>query len=333
MIVRVVKLGTETRTCIPPAPVRIKYSGTFSLVGLRNRFTGLFSLAQNSVLTVMTRRELSVLLPASTLSEVQNLRQKTPKAGVIGRALAIFRVDKVCIYNDDDPLVKNQEAEAELISKLLCYMETPQYLRKLLFPRARELRYAGLLPPLRTPHHPLEGERNEEGDYREAVALSVNEGGSTLEIGLLEKGFMRERVKVGERLTVKLGKRSEKNIAVVRAAKAEVGKYWGYGVSRSKTIAEGLKVLKADYTIGTSRHGKSLDEAIRDVRSSGPRNVAVAFGGPRAGLHEICRRQGSDEMELFDVTVNTIPEQGTATVRTEEALLATLALLNALGQG
>jgi hypothetical protein len=59
----------------------------------------------------------------------------------------------------------------------------------------------------------------------------------------------------------------------------------------------------------------------------------VAFGGPYAGLFEICGRQGVDANKLFDVIINTIPEQGTATVRTEEALIATLAVLNALNEG
>ncbi len=58
--------------------------------------------------------------------------------------------------------------------------------------------------------------------------------------------------------------------------------------------------------------------------------MAVAFGGSYAGLFEICERQDVDAGKLFDVIINTIPNQGTATVRTEEALVATLALLNAL---
>jgi predicted SPOUT superfamily RNA methylase MTH1 len=39
-------------------------------------------------------------------------------------------------------------------------------------------------------------------------------------------------------------------------------------------------------------------------------------------------RQGRRIEEAFDFIVNTVPNQGTATVRTEEAVQATLALLN-----
>ena len=272
-----------------------------------------------------------VLLPSSLVTDASDLRQKTLKIGSIGRALAIFRVGKICIYNDDDPHLKNQASEAGVISTLLHYMETPQYLRKLLFPRTRELRYAGLLPPLRTPHHPLADEKTAPDDYREAVVIDAGKRGSLLELGIRERGFTSEKLSVGERVTVRLGKSlGEGKRAIERVPRSKVGEYWGYEILRAKTLAEALKVLKADYITGTSRYGKNLYEAVQAIRSSNPRSVAVAFGGSYAGLFEICERQGVDAGKLFDVIINTIPNQGTATVRTEEALVATLALLNAL---
>ena len=274
---------------------------------------------------------LSVLLPTSLVADAPNLQQKTVKVGFIGRALAIFRVGNVILYDDDDPRTKDQAGESKLVATLLDYIETPQYLRKLLFPRERDLRYAGLLPPLRTPHHPLSGERMKAGDYREAVVIRSDKHGSTLEIGLHEKGITSERFKIRQRLTVKLGERlDEDHIPVTCVAREQVNEYWGYEVSFAKNLADALKYSKADYIIGTSRYGKNLYEAVRGIESSNPMSVAVAFGGPYTGLFEICERQGVDAKELFDVMINTIPQQGTATVRTEEALVVTLGLLNAL---
>ena len=279
--------------------------------------------------------KLSVLLPASIVADAPDLRQKTFKIGLVGRALAVFHVEKVVVYNDDDDLrVKNQAEEAELIAALLRYMESPQYLRRLLFRRTRDLRYAGLLPPLRTPHHPLQDEKGNIGDYREAVVIDVDRHGSLLEIGLHEKGIIDEVLKVGQRLTVRLNESLGKGrVAVTRVAREQVDEYWGYEVSSAKNLADALKDSKADYVIGTSRYGKNLYEAVRGIESSNPMIVAVAFGGPYAGLFEICERQGVDAKELFDVVINTIPNQGTATVRTEEALIATLGLLNSLLRG
>jgi len=274
---------------------------------------------------------LSVLLPTSIVADAPDLQQKTIKVGLIGRALAIFRVGDVILYDDDDPRTKDQAAESKLVTTLLHYIETPQYLRKLLFPKERDLRYAGLLPPLRTPHHPLSDERVKPGDYREAVVIQTDKHGSILEIGLREKGITGERLDVGQRLTVRLGERLDKgHVAVTRVTREQVDEYWGFEVSHAKSLADALKDSKVDYVIGTSRYGKNLYEAVRGVESSNSMRVAVAFGGPYAGLLEICERQGIDAKEIFDVVINTISHQGTATVRTEEALVITLGLLNAL---
>jgi predicted SPOUT superfamily RNA methylase MTH1 len=281
---------------------------------------------------MISKSNISVLLPASLAADAPDLRQKTVRVGLIGRALAVFRVRKVCIYADDDPNVKDQSAEAELIAILLRYMETPQYLRKLLLPHTEKLRYAGLLPPLRTPHHPLKGERTRPGDYREGVVVEVGKNQSLLEIGLPERAVIPEKLRAGQRLTVKLGKRSGDQIPATPVDRTEIPEYWGYEVLLVKSLAEGLKVLKADCCIGTSRRGQDLC-AAQAIERENPRSIAVAFGGPYAGLFEICERQGVDANKLFDVIINTIPNQGTATVRTEEALIATLAVLNALNGG
>lgn len=275
---------------------------------------------------------LSVLLPSSLVADAPNLREKTVKVGMVGRSLAIFRVPNVVLYNDNDPKISDQEAEVKLIATLLRYMDTPQYLRRLLFPRARELRYAGLLPPLRTPHHPLRDTKTKPGDHREAVVVEVGKDGSLLELGQPEKGVMSEKLEVGQRLTVKIDKPVGNRVAVTAVTRAEVPGYWGFEVSTAKSILHALNGLKADYVIGTSRYGRDLNELVRGIENSNPNRVAIVFGGPYQGLFEICERQGVDPEELFDVVVNTIPRQGTETVRTEEALLATLALLNAIIQ-
>jgi len=280
----------------------------------------------------MSKISISVVLPTSLVIDSSDLRQKTLKVGLVGRALAIFRVNRVCIYNDDDPRVRNQEAESKIIETILSYMETPQYLRKLLFPRTDELRYAGLLYPLRTPNHPLQREKTQPGDYREGVVVETG-AKSILEIGLPEKAVVDYRLDIGQRLIVRLGERSGNLIRVTPVTRDEVLEYYGYDIVRAKSLSEGLKVLNSDYYIGTSRRGQNLYDAVQAIKNSNPRSVAVAFGGPYAGLFDICGRQGVDIGELFDVVVNTVPNQGTSTVRTEEALFATLSLLNALIRG
>ena len=265
----------------------------------------------------------SVLLPCSLVGDAPSLLQKTIKVGLVGRILAVFRVERVILYDDGHPSCKK---DAELIMTLLRYLDTPQYLRKILFPPHPHLRYAGVLPPLRTPHHPLRGEKEEVGSIREAVVLKVEKGRSILELGMPQKGFLPERLERGQRVTVKLVEKKKDGILVERSAPRE---YWGFKLEKKNDLSEALEAIKGDLVVGTSRYGKPFVEVqaklVEEARKRG--SVGLVFGGPYGGLFEICSSQGVD-VSRFEFMINTIPNQGTATVRTEEALLATLAIFN-----
>lgn len=279
----------------------------------------------------MNARSPSVHLPVSLVVDSSSLRQKTLKIGQVGRALAIFRVEKVFIYDDTDSNVKDFKEEANLISTLLRYMDTPQYLRKTLFPYMEELQFAGLLPPLRTPHHPLQDERNEKGDFREAVVTESMGEESRLNLGLSERGIFEGELEEGSRVTVRLGEKLDENKRLVHIVdKEDIEEYWGFEISRSEGLAQSLSKTESDYIIGTSRRGQNLYEVVKGIKANNTDNLTVAFGGPYQGLFEICEKQGVNPEDRFDVMVNTIPNQGTKTVRSGEALVATLAELNLL---
>lgn len=279
-----------------------------------------------------TRPSISVLIPTSLTSDTEDHLQKTLKVGAVGRTLAIFRVEKVCVYDDSDPHVKNQEKERLLISTLLEYMETPQYLRKLLFPRMAELLHAGALPPLRTPHHPLPIEKISVGALREGVVVEVSGNESLLEVGLRKKVRVPAILPIRTRQTAIITGENRKHLLGKLVSRDEIQDYWGYRVLQAKSLKEGLKLVGADLRLGTSRLGNDLKPVI-EMMGKNVNSIAVAFGGPYAGLYEICGRQGINPEKTFDKMVNTVPGQGTSTVRTEEALLATLALLNYLLRG
>ena len=120
----------------------------------------------------MDKKKLAIAIPASVISDTPHLREKTSKIGLIGRAAAIFRVDEIIVYPDNPKA--NQVRDLDFISLLLNYLETPQYLRKRLFKLEPSLQFAGILPPLRTPHHPVSGKTRDlkVGEYREGLVLS-----------------------------------------------------------------------------------------------------------------------------------------------------------------
>jgi len=192
----------------------------------------------------MNAKSPSVHLPVSLVADFSSLRQKTLKIGQVGRALAIFRVEDVFVYNDDDSNVKDRKEEANIIGTLLRYMDTPQYLRKTLFPYMDELQFAGLLPPLRTPHHPLQDERDENGDFREAVVTESTGEESRLNLGLSERGVFEGELEEGSRVTVRLGKKLEGNKRLVYIVdKEDIEEYWGFEISRSDGLAQRIRVV------------------------------------------------------------------------------------------
>ena len=94
------------------------------------------------------------------------MREKTAKMGLIGRAAAIFRVEEIIVY--PDVVKSDQRQDLALIALLLNYLEAPQYLRKALS-KSNPTPIRGILPPLRTPHHPTSGKTKhlKIGEYRE----------------------------------------------------------------------------------------------------------------------------------------------------------------------
>ena len=274
---------------------------------------------------------MTVAIPASVISDTPHLREKTSKVGLIGRAVAIFRVNEIVVYPDNPKA--SQSADADLIATLLAYMETPQYLRKRLFKLEPRLQYAGILPPLRTAHHPLNRKiKNlKVGEYREGVILSKTREGALVDIGVEQPALMREKQSAaGKRLTVRIVKVDDQ-VEVQTASRGEVPFYWGYTVSvERRSFNKFLADRKFDLTIATSKFGAKFAEVAEKIAEKWKKasSILVGFGAPTRGLYEIARDEGANLNDIVDFVVNTIADQGTETVRTEEALLASLAVLN-----
>ena len=77
----------------------------------------------------------------------------------------------------------------------------------------------------------------------------------------------------------------------------------------------------------TSRKGKTAtkDQLSKYTKTDQP--VLVAFGSPEKGIHEILGGKMKNVQNAK--SLNFFPNQATETVRLEEALLGTLAIINA----
>lgn len=277
-------------------------------------------------------QEVSIAIPASFVSDTPHLREKTFGIGLVGRAAAIFRIDEIIVY-PDMPNV-DQTRDAKLLALILSYMETPQYLRKKLFKIRPELRYAGVLPPLRTPHHPLINrlKKLNIGEYREGVVVSSSTKGSFIDVGVEQPAFiLGKRLPPSTRATVKVTQIQKQFLATL-AGREEIRTYWGYKVTIFNVpLGQLIKKRSFNFVVATSRKGKPIMQVMDKLKEKWKtsKKILIAFGAPTQGLYEIVAQEHMKLEDIAHFIVNTIPNQGTETVRTEEALYATLAILNA----
>ena len=275
--------------------------------------------------SVRRPQRVSVALPASFTRDIPHLREKTSRAGIVARALAIFRVDEAIIYADAKAY---SEKEGRLLQKLLSYQETPQYMRRALFARDPELQFAGILPPLRLPSHPSI-EKPRIGMVREAVAVRAGDT-SAVDAGFSSLVTVRSRLKPLDRVTVSLT-RLEPRIEGKLVEPNRLPIYWGFRVTRTdSTLGRLMRGEKRDLTISTSRTGRAIREILQDLTSMwrSSQRTLILFGSPDEGVPEILNKEGIEVEKACDFNLNTIPNQGVETVRTEEALFATLSILN-----
>lgn len=277
------------------------------------------------------KTEVSIAIPASIISDIPHLREKTARIGMIGRAAVIFRISEVIIFPDDPKT--NQNKDMNLIGTILSYMETPQYLRKWLFKMKPELRYAGILPPLRTLHHPLAKKLRDlkVGDFREGVTTSRVKEGVLVDVGVEKPLLVRNKeIKLNKRFTVRITAVTPKAEAMTVNRK-EVPTYWGFTVTPSSVpFGQLIKDRGFDLVIATSHLGAPFVNVKDPIlnRWKNAYQVLIAFGAPTKGLYEIAKLENMVLDEIANFVVNMIPSQGTETVRTEEAIYASLAILN-----
>ncbi|MXR52542.1 hypothetical protein GRX03_13105 [Halovenus sp. WSH3] len=278
---------------------------------------------------------VSVLVPSSLAREAEDKREATRKIGYVARAATVFRVDRLSVYPDPEGERKYDDGFVETV---LRYAATPPDLRKELWDTRDELAYAGVLPPLRSRSQTGSGS-DDSGSLRQGIVTkAVSDGrvrvncGLQHPISLLVPDGMD--LTEGERVTIDVSSREPVRAKIV-------GKPSGYTVD-TPDLDAAVSRSDAGLTIAASRHGEILrPDRLNELAAesagadAGEHEFTVAFGAPERGLPAILglspeeiREDGSKETGGFDLWLNTVPNQGSQVVRTEEAVFATLACLN-----
>ncbi|NP_001149839.2 RNA methyltransferase [Zea mays] len=281
---------------------------------------------------------VSIAVAGSIIDNAQSLELATLLAGQIARAATVFRIDEVVVF-DSTPAAENgsagdgEESGARFLVRILEYLETPQYLRRRLFPMHKNLKFVGLLPPLDAPHHVR---KHEWSEFREGVTLESDPSKGTLvDVGLSKNVLVEQKLEPGKRVTVAMGTNRDLTTACIRKVvppstpREQMGSYWGYKVRYTSNLSGVLKNSpfkeEYDHIIGTSEHGQIVNSSELTLPTF--RHLLIAFGG-LAGLEESIEEdtnlKGKRADDVFTSYFNTCPNQGSRTIRTEEALLISL---------
>lgn len=264
---------------------------------------------------------ISVAIPDSCLKDEATKLDKSRKVSLIARSCAIFRVNTIFVYEESG----GNYSDRFLLSTVLKYLETPQYLRRTLFPKIDELKYAGILHPLQIPHHALSSNPKnlKVGDIREG-AIVYYKGKKFIDIGVhkMIPYFGKEHEK--KRITVQI-KTVEPDITAKEISEFHIKDYWGYKVKERPNLINILEEWKGNIIL-TSRKGKeaTLQQVQDYARSDKP--LLLVFGAPDRGLYDIL---GKKINEIHDAkTLNFFVNQATETVRLEEAMLGIMSILS-----
>lgn len=162
-----------------------------------------------------------------------------------------------------------------------------------------------------------------------------------MNIGLLNDVYVPDQnLAPGLRVTCKLANqqdiKSKKIVAEVVSPsrpRQDTGVYWGYNVRLANNLTQILTQCPYedgyDLTIGTSDRGVSVNDL--DNRSLNYSHALVVFGGVQGletALQHDPQMEVTDPSLLYDQYLNTVPGQGSRTIRTEEAVLISLASLS-----
>ena len=288
-----------------------------------------------------------VAIPDSSLSDEKNLREKTIKIGRFARVFSIFGVNKVIIYKD--PTTKNMNSDKLLMKLILDFLNTPQYLRKSIYPLNHELSYIGLLPPIRAPQHKKKVKLSEVKAGELRIGLIYHKKSLLNQISNNKKFIIDWRNKTyeyyvdvgldspipflgqgkdGQKIIVKIID-SYPNLKAIQATESDIEKeYLGYDILIINSIDEFLKKIdQKTFVVFTSKKGmffKNKETEFKEIIKKFE-ILLIVFGSPSKGISEIYPTFQKINNSMY---LNLFPLQKTETIRLEEAILGTLTMFN-----
>lgn len=267
---------------------------------------------------------LRIAIPDSCLIESQTILDKSYKISQISRSCSIFCVNKIIIYHDRS--VNAEKIDKKMLKTILEYLDTPPYLRKKIYPKMWILKHAGILPPIKSPHHKAHVDIKDIKDIEIRFGFVVKQNDSLyVDVGL-EKLIRYNGIQLGKKVLVKISNKGK--LLAEDISKEEIDGYWGYDVQFADSLSALLENTKGEILM-TSVEGSPFTKHVGDLMSNlkMSKNLLVVFGGPKFGLRKILESENVRINQKSNF-LNMFPNQGTQTVRLEEAILGTLSIVN-----
>ena len=265
--------------------------------------------------------KLSIAIPDSSLKDEKKHENKTRKIFQIARAAGIFQIREIIIYKDG----REFENDSKLLSTILRYLETPQHFRKRLYPKSGLLQFVGALSPIKMPNQTgtSDVKQVKKGDIREGV-IYPKDGKKFIDIGVEYSIPYYGKKDIGKKTIVKI-KDSFPNFTVYDIEKKQISNFWSYDVKHGGNLFSLLSEWKGPKILTSRKSKKIKNDDMKKILSS-KEEILVVFGTTDKGIHEMLDKKISN-IQNFKAW-NFFPNQGTETVRLEEAILGCLSIIN-----
>ncbi|MDC0159604.1 hypothetical protein OAJ55_02840, partial [Candidatus Nitrosopelagicus sp.] len=195
-----------------------------------------------------------------------------------------------------------------------------------LFPKSGLLQFVGALSPIKMPNQggTSNPEQIEKGDIREGV-IFPKDGKKFVDIGIEKLVPYHGKKEIGKRVIVKV-KESFPNFIVFDIEKDQILNFWSYNVKHGGNLFSLLTEWKGPKILTSRKSKKIKNEDMQKILSS-KEEILVVFGTTDKGIHEMLDKK-INNIQNFKAW-NFFPQQGTETVRLEEAVLGCLSIINA----
>lgn len=273
---------------------------------------------------------LTLIMSDGFLQNESSLFLKSLKIGALFRTFCIFRIKKVIFYHDD-----GQEEDRQVIKDIVSYLNRAPYLRKYVG-KKQNLKFSAAIPPVQTASHV--GTRSGSTLFKEAAILSreidrnhlksliVDTGERTAKIHLNDEDKYSSKLTEDDLIIISID--DQNHLGIVDS----VPFYWKTEFEfGKKPLGEIFSRFSSEqyHNIFATAYGDVItySNLKKKLKSAENRDLIIYFGPIKGSFRDFINKSKMTVGRNCSF-VNFIPDQGTMTVRIEEAIHSVLTLLN-----